>query len=126
MDYFSASETEIDGSDGNILISRRPNMSDAAISRRVARNKASILEPQTISSSSTDLLGSILDKQAKFHSKNSIISIKSDGTLKFDVNKSIPLGHDQININNGNFNTRQTPMEPNTTNGGNTFLSLFF
>ncbi|KAF5290718.1 hypothetical protein FQA39_LY14637 [Lamprigera yunnana] len=119
IDYFSESDTEIGTSGINIIVGRRPNRSDASVLRRATRNKAAILS-QPNPTTSVDLLGSILDNQTKLHSRNSIISIRSDGTLKIDVDKKAPTNVKPLDIKNQKVMMKQTPMEPHTSNSGGT------
>ncbi|KAF5298966.1 hypothetical protein FQR65_LT09515 [Abscondita terminalis] len=116
LDYFSESDADIEAQGVNIIIGRRPNRSDASVLRRANRNKAAILSQQN-PAASVDLLGSILDNQTKLHSRNSIISVRSDGTLKIDVNKKVPSDKPVV-IRNQKLKIRQTPTEPNTSHGG--------
>ncbi|KAK4882675.1 hypothetical protein RN001_005994 [Aquatica leii] len=118
LDYFSESDTELQTPGINIIVGRRPNRSDASVLRRAARNKAAILS-QSNPVSSVDLLGSILDNQTKLHSRNSIISVRSDGTLKIDVKKKVP-SDNPVDIRNQKLTVRQAPMEPSTSNAGGT------
>lgn len=117
LDYFSYSNSDDEGGNMNVLIRRRPTMSDAAVLRRAARRKAFILnEPVT---SSSDILGSILDSQQKFHAKNSILSLNADGSVKVDINKQlINENNNRLNLDNYNNKLKQTPMdtERNTAN----------
>lgn len=111
LDYFSESEGEVGSSNGiNLLIRRRPNMSDAAIMRRTARRKAMALAPPAIGS--TNLLDSILDSQTKLHAKNSVLSVEKDGTLKIGKKDGVfNNNNNRINVtDNSNIKIKQTPM----------------
>lgn len=110
LDYFSGSDIEFGGS--GMLFSRRPNRSDVNALRNQIRRKT-ISMPSAIVTSSDDLLGTILESQAKLHSKNSVLSLSEDGSLKVDTKE-------RVNINNNNsVRYRQTPMQPNSANDRN-------
>lgn len=109
LDYFSESDGEYEGF--GVLLRRRSNMSDAAVLRRQMRRKIASL-PSAAVATNTDLLGSILDSQARLHSRNSVLSLNQDGTLKVDVKDKFPIKKEQVNINNNRIRCRQMPMYP--------------
>lgn len=107
LDYFSGSDGEIGGS--TMVLSRRPNRTDANLLRNQMRRKT-ISVPSSALPAGDDLLGSILESQTKLYSKNSVLTLNNDGSLKVDTNG-------RVNINNNNLvKYRQTPMQPNGAN----------
>lgn len=109
MDYFSNSEGDYDESD--VIIRRRPNLSDAALMRRRARRKAITVPTRSIAST-TDLLSSILDSQTKLHSRNSVLSVSKDGTLQVGMMNG---DNNRVNVNTNNVRYRQMPSYQNGT-----------
>lgn len=110
IDYFSGSDDNDEGDGGasgsGVLVRRRPNMNDVAVLRRSAARKSHLLPSavQTQTSSSIDLLGSIMDSQEKMHSKHSVLSLNKDGSLKIDTNKN---SNSETNRNGVNVNDRR-------------------
>ncbi|KAB0789991.1 hypothetical protein PPYR_15737 [Photinus pyralis] len=117
LDYFSGSDSGGEGAGINIIVGRRPNRSDSSMLRRAARNKAALL-PHSSPGTSIDILGSILDTQTKLHARNSKISVRSDGSLKIDIDKKTPARETSITIKDQKVKIRQTPMEPSTSSSG--------
>ncbi|KAK9739931.1 Ring finger domain [Popillia japonica] len=133
LDYYGGTESEEDISNADLLIRRRPQPSDVTLFRRAARRKA-IVAPITHQRGDTNLLDSILDSQSKFHSKNSVMSLNQDGSVKIDTSTIINNNNDKsknkntsenrrINLNDyTNAYFRQTPMYGN---GSSTSPSVY-
>ncbi|VEN39205.1 unnamed protein product [Callosobruchus maculatus] len=117
LDYFSEPEEEYEV--GPQLLTRRaPNQSDVAAVRRLTRRKAMVdLPAASAVSSSTDLLGSILNSQEQFHSRNASFSVDREGKFKIEVesrnNKYKDLNKEQSSV-------KETPngYNPNRSYGG--------
>ncbi|KAL3279022.1 hypothetical protein HHI36_016537 [Cryptolaemus montrouzieri] len=113
LDYFSASDEDIGGP--GYLVRRRPNHNDVAQFRRAARRKGVVLSPPAAVSSTSDLLGSILDSQSKFYSKNTDFSLDNSGKFRMENKKE----NSNNNVELGDFNklTKQTPYGGNNHDG---------
>lgn len=115
IDFFSDSDSGGDGGGGGetgVLFRRRPTRNDANILRNQMRRKM-VTVPPTALPTSDDLLSSILDSQAKLHSKNSVLTLNKDGSLKVESNNN------RINLNDNNARYRQTPSQPTNSNENN-------
>lgn len=112
IDYFSESDGEVDGG-GGVLISRRPNRNDVSALRNQMRRKM-VSVPSAAQATPDDLLGSILESQTKLYSKNAVLSLNADGSLKVDTSDT----SERVNLNNNNIvKYRKAPMQPNEANG---------
>lgn len=104
LDYYGGTDSEDDISNNNLLIRRRPQASDVSLFRRAARRKA-IAAPTTHQQQSpTNLLDNILDIQSKFHSRNSVISVDHDGSVKIDKKEGAQNNNNNNTNNNNNRN----------------------
>ncbi|EEZ99116.2 PHD and RING finger domain-containing protein 1 isoform X2 [Tribolium castaneum] len=98
---FVVSEEDDDFGDGGVVLRR-------GITRRRTRIK-SITVPNSVSSS-TDVLGSILDVQSRFHSKHTKFSLGQDGKFTMENTK------DRLkDLNNWNQVVRQRPISQETS-----------
>ncbi|KAI4458625.1 phd and ring finger domain-containing protein 1 [Holotrichia oblita] len=120
LDYYGGTESEEDISSANLLIRRRPQASDVALFRRAARRKA-IVAPIAHQPESTNLLDSILDIQSKFHSKNSVMSLNQDGSVKID-SKDIST----IINNNNNDKSKNKNSSENRRINLNDYTNAYF
>lgn len=94
-----------------MLLRRRSNVSDAAALRRQMRRKTLDL-PSAAVATERDLLDSILDSQARLHSRNAVLSLDRDGTLKVDAKDESLARPERVNVNNNRVRCRQMPMYP--------------
>nr|CAH7721397.1 unnamed protein product [Callosobruchus chinensis] len=117
LDYFSDLEEEYQvGS--QVLTRRAPNQSDVTATRRLTRRKAMVDLPATsTASSSTDLLGSILNSQEQFHSRNASFSVDREGKFKIEVESRSNTYKD---LNKEQSSVKETPngYNPNRSYGG--------
>ncbi|KAK9879327.1 hypothetical protein WA026_004179 [Henosepilachna vigintioctopunctata] len=111
LDYFSDSDGEINGMD--YLVRRRPNHSDVAHFRRAARRKGVSFSPPSAVSSTSDILGSIMDSQSKLYSKNTTFSVDISGKFKMDFETE----KKSADLTDFNKLTKQTPYSGNNRNG---------
>ncbi|CAH0558738.1 unnamed protein product [Brassicogethes aeneus] len=112
LDYFSDEDEDyIDGPD--VMTRRAPNLSNVTAMRRMARRKAAIVGPSTVSSSN-DILGSILDSQETFHSKSTLFSVDQNGRLKMEK-KSRNNNYVDLNRQSGAIRQRPTSYTNNGT-----------
>lgn len=127
LDYFSGEESDEDVSGSlNLLIRRRPNLSDVSMMRRAARRKAMVIAP-TVGTS--DVLGNILDIQTRFHSKDSVLSLNKDGSVIIEQKDSSGQNNcdvnnkDSINVKDAkNFKLKKTPMyTPRQSSGSSSY-----
>ncbi|XP_060525173.1 PHD and RING finger domain-containing protein 1 isoform X2 [Cylas formicarius] len=106
LDYFSDSENDDVEVERGILLSRRAVV-DAT--RRRGRLKAAAVADVVVSSTTDDVLGSIMETQERFHSKNAIMSVlDSSGKLQIDRRKRESNNNNIVNGNNS-YAVRQTP-----------------
>ncbi|KAJ8915230.1 hypothetical protein NQ315_015453 [Exocentrus adspersus] len=89
LDYFSEEEEEgyVGNSGMRLLTARVPNRSDVSALRRVARRKAAVSFPN-VTSTSADLLGSILNSQEQLHSRSATYRVDSSGKFVIEQKKS--------------------------------------
>ncbi|XP_030767637.1 PHD and RING finger domain-containing protein 1 isoform X2 [Sitophilus oryzae] len=121
--YYSHSDDEdifYRGSGGEVstLSARRvPNASDAMALRRNLRRKTVINVPTV--SSSTDVLGSIMQSQEKMLSRNSIMTVDSAGKLKIENKGGSILNNNTFTKPNFNsYVVKKTPYGNSTNTGG--------
>lgn len=114
LDYFS--EDNEDYSLGSqVLIRRAPNQSDISTMRRTLMRKNLIVPPEVVSSSS-DLLGSILNTQEQFFARNASYSLDSSGKFKVETKKS---KSNYIDVTKEQVTAKETPYYPNNNNNNN-------
>lgn len=112
LDYCgSEDDNDIDG--GDYLVARQPTRSDVSVFRRAVRSKNVLISSSPVVSSSTDLLGSILESQSAFFSKNTEFSVDRAGTFKMEKNKKDSLPQDISNL------AKETPYYGKGNRGGN-------
>lgn len=120
IDYFSDSDDGGAGG-GGVLLRRLPTRNDASVLRNRQMRRKMISISASAQPTSEDLLSSILESQTKLHSKNCVLSLNKDGSLKVETNNN------RVNINNNDsVRYRQTPMQPtenNQTNTTNSFIT---
>lgn len=121
IDYFSGSDDGgASGSGGGgVLLRRLPTRNDATVLRNRQMRRKMISISASTQPTTEDLLSSILESQTKLHSKNCVLSLNKDGSLKVETNNN------RVNINNNSsVRYRQTPMQPNENNQTNTTNSF--
>lgn len=107
IDYFSGPDEDIGGPD--YLVRRRARHSDVVLFRRAARRKGVVMPHiPAASTATTDVLGSILNSQNQFFSKNATFSVDTS-TGKFKVDK-------KPDLKNSDGLAKETPYGGNNRN----------